>query len=88
MRIVRDLQRRCLPQVSLSPTLSTCIQSAETPERRDAPPRCSDIGFIVKRSPCAVDPETALHRKLYAPTQGGWPHEIPQFRAANDEASA
>src|SRR6476661_11071193 len=63
----------------------TC--SAETPERRSAPLRCSDVSFIVKHLPRAADPE-AIARQAYAPTQGGWPHEIPQFRAADDEASA
>ncbi len=53
-----------------------------------SPPRCSDVSFIVKHLPCAVDPETALHGKPYAPTQGGWTRKIPQFRAADDEASA
>jgi len=51
--------------------------SAEQPERRRAPPRCSDIGFIVKHLPRAVDPETALHGKPCAPTQGGWPTRNP-----------
>jgi hypothetical protein len=73
------------PQYSAAEPLK---KSAETPERRGAPPRCSDVSFIVKHSPRAVDPETALHGKLYAPTQGGWSREIPQFRAADDEASA
>jgi hypothetical protein len=63
-------------------------KSAETPERRGAPPRCSDVSFIVKHSLCAVDPETALHGKPFAPTQGGWSREIPQFHATDDEASA
>ena len=74
---------------SLSPCLLVFfLKSAESPERRGAPPRCSDVSFIVKHSPCAVDPETALHGKPYAPTQGGWLREIPQFRASDDEASA
>jgi hypothetical protein len=63
----------------------TC--SAETPERRNAPLRCSDVSFIVKHLPRAADPE-AIARQAYAPTQGGWPHEIPQSRATDDEASA
>jgi hypothetical protein len=69
-----------------SPTHLRC--SAESPERRLAPPRCSDVSFIVKHLPRAVDPETALHSKPNAPTQGGWPREIPQFPATDDEASA
>jgi hypothetical protein len=59
--------------VSLSPTLPLLRKSAETPERRRAPPRCSDVSFIVKHLPRAVDPETAMHGKPNAPTQGGWP---------------
>ena len=61
--------------------------SAETPEQRNAPLRCSDVSFIVKHLPRVADPE-AIARQAYAPTQGGWPHEIPQFREADDEASA
>ena len=63
----------------------TC--SAETPERRSAPLRCSDVSFIVKHLPRAADPE-AIAQQAYAPTQGGWPSEIPQSRRADDEASA
>ena len=36
------------------------------------PPRCSDIGFIVKHLPRAVDPETARHGKhMLQPREGG-----------------
>jgi hypothetical protein len=52
------------------------------------PPRRSDIGFIVKHLPRAVDPETARHGKHNAPTQGGWPRETPQSHATDDETSA
>ena len=76
---------RCPSQLTTDNGLPTC--SAETPERRSAPLRCSDVSFIVKHLPRAADPE-AIARQAYAPTQGGWPHEIPQFRAADDEASA
>ncbi len=79
-----DKESLLLAAISLSPCLRvspSSQKSAETPERRPAPPRCSDIGFIVKHSPRAVDPETALPSEPYAPTQGGWPREIPQFRA-------
>ena len=88
-------RRRCFetramcvsPHLLLSqpPPLLPC--SAETPEQRDAPLRCSDVSFIVKHLPRAADPE-AIARQAYAPTQGGWPHEIPQSREADDEASA
>jgi hypothetical protein len=37
--------------------------------------------------PRAADPE-AIAQQAYAPTQGGWPSEIPQSRRADDEASA
>src|SRR6186997_1467377 len=77
----------CLP-ISHSPSLPLFLPcSAETPERRSAPLRCSDVSFIVKHLLRAADTE-AIAQQAYAPTQGGWPHEIPQFRAADDEASA
>ena len=75
--------------LSLSPTLPLFVKYPLRHRSGDcSPPRCSDVSFIVKHLPRAVDPETALHGKPYAPTQGGWPREIPQFRAADDEASA
>src|SRR4051794_9214656 len=50
----------------------TTHKSAETPERRHAPPRCSDVSFIVKHLPRAVDPETALHgKRMLQPREGG-----------------
>jgi hypothetical protein len=55
-----------------SPILPFWHCSAETPERRLAPPRCSDVSFIVKHLPRAVDPETALHSKrMLQPREGG-----------------
>ena len=54
--------------ISPSPPLPC---SAETPERRGAPPRCSDVSFIVKHLPRAVDPETAVHgKRMLQPREG------------------
>jgi hypothetical protein len=64
------------PLVSLSGLYPLRHRSGEP-----SPPRCSDVSFIVKHLPCAVDPETALHGKPYAPTQGGWTRESPATRA-------
>src|SRR5262245_24846964 len=70
----------------------SCIERAVNPLSSRSggkpPPRRSDIGFIVKHLPRAVDPETARHGKHNAPTQGGWPRETPQSHATDDETSA
>jgi hypothetical protein len=53
-----------------------------------APPRCSDVSFIVKHLPGAVDPETALHgKRMLQPREGGQA-KSRNFARADDEASA
>ncbi len=74
---------------SLSPCLPISVPSwsAETPERL-APLRCSDIGFIVKHLPSAVDPETALQgKRMLQPREGGRT-KSRNLAQADDEASA
>src|SRR5262245_14394710 len=58
--------------LSLSPNLPLSHRcSAETPERRHAPPRCSDVSFIVKHLPRRLTQKPLHSKRMLQPREGG-----------------
>ncbi len=66
-------------------TIVVIFESAEQPGRRDAPPRRSDISFIVKHSPKQLTQKLLRDEFLCSnPREGGLPD--PAIQQTNDEA--
>ncbi len=66
-------------------TIAVTFESAEQPGRRDAPPRRSDVSFIVKHSPKQLTQKLLRDELLCSnPREGGLPD--PAIQQTNDEA--
>ena len=66
-------------------TIAVRFKSAERPGRRDAPPRRSDISFIVKHSSKQLTQKLLRDELLCSnPREGGLPD--PAIQQTNDEA--